>query len=828
MKLFKTLVAGTLLTAVSQIYAATENVYVPAPSSDGAVDATVSGTVAVTAASGATFDLSYDIVPESGDYIGQAANRWGVNDNSFSNTEKATVNNLRVTNFQANGSGFTGIKDLTIIGVVTHGTSKSDDKGYFTVDIDGSPTQYTFVSSSPDWIVTHPGTAVFRADFLTMTPDPNNDGDNDPTTNPRPIPSVVIGSTGTGAWRVQEIQIQFTEDSTSSGDLELVDTGDLDAVVLPDGGTTDNLTYATFADIPLPAKLKVNTVDAIDVTWTNDDSYPAVAGPVTAGTYTFTGTIPTPATLEAGFTDTDDSMDGLTVTTTITVAEPQEISGYDAVAAPFAGSIQHPVFTDEAAVAAALGTLTAIEDDVTVGASWSSFPSFDPAVAGTYKFTATPNSFPAGYVDNDPNSQGVEVDVVVAKADYVTSSTKLHDAVLGAGGTVGFDLILGDLMPVGAVANGSIYIVLEDGSAGETLFKVDLTVTAEDTDGATTVGTPAADPLRLGVGGVNSGSDAFITDTESLKVEVTAVTNETGGGIASNKRFGFKAMFIGNATGEKGFVTDKDATQVNVLTPEAVNIGFSDVAFNGDLPVSFVQIIGVSGNGVVNNITFDFADPALTPAIGVEVEQTGTVVEWTVEDEINVKGYELVKKGTTEVVAFVEYDAANGGSYVLDLVDYDGLVDLVVVDKNGSKSNPYSPDNGNEVKGNYSLIEGWNLISVPGDNADLSEVKAATIGTFWGWDGSKYVETDAQTAYTGLWVYSDRDQIVSVTAAKADTTLTLQPGWTLAGPANTVAVPETVSVFEWNGVYTPTVSLDNGKGYWFFVTEQKDIKLDSE
>lgn len=237
-----------------------------------------------------------------------------------------------------------------------------------------------------------------------------------------------------------------------------------------------------------------------------------------------------------------------------------------------------------------------------------------------------------------------------------------------------------------------------------------------------------------------------------------------------------------------------------------------------------------AGSQRVKQLGLQFSVDVSTPALGVTVEQTGALVEWTIGEEISVDYYVLVKKGTTEEVARVYQSDAASREYTVNLAEYgcNDLVDLIVVDKSGKKSNPYSPVNGNEVTGNYSLVKGWNLISVPGDHADLAALKAATIGTFWGWDGFRYVETDTQTAYAGVWVYSDKSQVVAVSAVKADAQFTLQPGWTLAGPANTVEVPEGVSVFEWNGSYKPTVSLDNGKGYWFFTPIKIDVTLDTE
>lgn len=392
--------------------------------------------------------------------------------------------------------------------------------------------------------------------------------------------------------------------------------------------------------------------------------------------------------------------------------------------------------------------------------------------------------------------------------------------------TMGEYLVYGMQAPRTCVVEGTV-----DGKAFKAIFEA--YTGASDNKAAIGIrqdrGIGVESNSAVGNGGVITFEFKGFDDTVESPDDADAVTvgNETKSALGVVFK-GFTQLGIHSKTGGK--ITVNGGAQIDVSSNDYGNI-VDLTQYDGgaqDTSTTLTIARAVTGTLFPNQLTLVFEDDINTPAIGVEFEQSETVVEWTVEEEINVKGYELVRKGTSEVIAFVEYDAANDGSYVLDLVDYNGLVDLVVVDKDGSKSNPYSPDNGNEVTGNYSLVKGWNLISVPGDNADLSAVEAAALGSMWGWDGIQYVETDGQTAYEGIWVYADKEQVVTATATKSDADLTLQSGWTLAGPANTVTVPDNVMVFEWNGYYTPTASLDNGKGYWFFVTEQTDVTLDSE
>ncbi len=90
-----------------------------------------------------------------------------------------------------------------------------------------------------------------------------------------------------------------------------------DSVNLANGGKTNNPTYADWAAVQavLPAKLKVNSLDAAAVTWADTDTYNAAI----PGTYTFTGTV---GTLEDGYVDAVDTISTVTTTVTLIVEAP--------------------------------------------------------------------------------------------------------------------------------------------------------------------------------------------------------------------------------------------------------------------------------------------------------------------------------------------------------------------------------------------------------------------------------------------------------------------------------------------------------------------------
>lgn len=216
----------------------------------------------------------------------------------------------------------------------------------------------------------------------------------------------------------------------------------------------------------------------------------------------------------------------------------------------------------------------------------------------------------------------------------------------------------------------------------------------------------------------------------------------------------------------------------------------------------------------------------LTPARGVSVVQDGKQVQWSVQEEYDVKEYRLVDLNG-RIIQVIAADGSGSYSIILDeLVD----VQLVVVDHSGSSQIFYVED-GRIVTVNYTLEKGWNLIAVPGNGADMSEVKAVAVGALWRWDGYKYVETDAQKAYEGVWVYTTKAASVNVSAMKGEGTIMLMPGWTMAGPGNNVAVPDNVgAVFSYKQKYESILDkydlLYQGVGYWFFVTRETTLKVD--
>ncbi len=208
--------------------------------------------------------------------------------------------------------------------------------------------------------------------------------------------------------------------------------------------------------------------------------------------------------------------------------------------------------------------------------------------------------------------------------------------------------------------------------------------------------------------------------------------------------------------------------------------------------------------------------PALTPVVGIEVSQTDELLTWTIQDEVNVKEYRVVDAVTGEILQVVTAD----GSSVYQVVLPEGVeAKLVVVDNSGFTQTFY-PNNGSTVTVEYTLIKGWNLITVPGYNTNLSPLNSATTGDFWIWNGEAYEVATQPEITQGFWVYADDNKTVRLSAEKSTKEISLQTGWNLVGPTKNCYAPEEASiVYAWNEIYEQILDsniLVQGVGYWMF------------
>lgn len=267
---------------------------------------------------------------------------------------------------------------------------------------------------------------------------------------------------------------------------------------------------------------------------------------------------------------------------------------------------------------------------------------------------------------------------------------------------------------------------------------------------------------------------------------------------------------------------------ITYTDPITLSFDASGFAVDGNLTMT--------GGAYTNeNIALDFTAPVdrlavtngiytisyvstLSPALGLEATQDGAKLTWSVEEEIGVKEYKLVDSKTGQIIDTVV--ANELGEYEYTLEDASIEVTLVVIDSSGFKQT-YLPEEGSVVRVSYELNPGWNLVAMPGANADISELIDVTTGAFWGWDGSTYFPVDNPEAGQGIWVFSEKSQNVLITAEESEVNLEINPGWNLTGPVENCEVPECAdAVFTWNSDYENVLENDNillrGVGYWIF------------
>ena len=217
----------------------------------------------------------------------------------------------------------------------------------------------------------------------------------------------------------------------------------------------------------------------------------------------------------------------------------------------------------------------------------------------------------------------------------------------------------------------------------------------------------------------------------------------------------------------------------------------------------------------------------LSPISDITVTQIGRKIIWSTENENGIREYKVVDKDNTVISKVI----ADGSKQYAVTLKSTAHVKIIIVDKSGSQQ-IFTPDNKDVRTAVYNLKKGWNMIAVTGDYADLYELKSMSVGNMWAWDGEKYIVTDGQKAFTGMWVFAlaDSDNL-KVPALKAGSNLIVDTGWTLTGPASDVARHKDITTFSWNSdKYLPVIAVDNalkkGQGYWLFAENETAITVD--
>jgi surface protein len=215
-----------------------------------------------------------------------------------------------------------------------------------------------------------------------------------------------------------------------------------------------------------------------------------------------------------------------------------------------------------------------------------------------------------------------------------------------------------------------------------------------------------------------------------------------------------------------------------------------------------------------------------TPVIDLVLTQAGNRLTWTVMNDSEVIEYRIINSVTGEIIDTVIPTGANIYNFILE----DGVkAELVVVDKHGTQT--YIPIDGNKIIIPYFLKEGWNLIAIIGDQADLTPFKDESDYPIWGWNDGVYELVTGTVATQAIWVHSNKDIRVDITAQKSEAKIQLNQGWNLVGPIHNCGVPtDSISTFSfindetdqdiYDEAYKVIIDEDGvlirGVGYWIF------------
>ena len=217
----------------------------------------------------------------------------------------------------------------------------------------------------------------------------------------------------------------------------------------------------------------------------------------------------------------------------------------------------------------------------------------------------------------------------------------------------------------------------------------------------------------------------------------------------------------------------------------------------------------------------------LTPAYGVATNLDNGVLNWTVDYEDGVVSYKVEKKidGIWETMTAVAATGEAGAEYRITVGEGEGEFRITAVDASGY-SQSFSVDTPTAY---INLTQGWNLISIPFDNADNRALTETASGTIWSWNGNTYVEVTDPSALQGLWIYSSDIAEVEVSGTEpVSAEVTLSKGWNLYGPAVNCAAPDGITTYSWNNTYQQILDnggLIQGQAYWFYADEEQSIEL---
>ncbi len=205
----------------------------------------------------------------------------------------------------------------------------------------------------------------------------------------------------------------------------------------------------------------------------------------------------------------------------------------------------------------------------------------------------------------------------------------------------------------------------------------------------------------------------------------------------------------------------------------------------------------------------------------------GLQLDWSIEEEDGITSYAVeIKTEAGWETIYQTTTLINGvGSFVDETGTMQDEYRLVLTDDTGLTQNVTISSQKTTV--NYTVQKGWNLLSMPLSNADITNLKP--FAPLWGWTGNQYEIVTQLPAYNGFWIYSNEEQSIEITgneAAEGSWSDGMITGWNLTGPHDTVKVPDWAdAIYSWNSYYNNLLDQSimlRGIGYWIYVFEEQE------
>ncbi len=443
------------------------------------------------------------------------------------------------------------------------------------------------------------------------------------------------------------------------------------------------------------------------------------------------------------------------------------------------------------------------------------------ALDGINDYVEMPNNSAYDKVDGG----GMTVEMWVKTTDSKGTLISNYDETGGEGEKGGFELVYGD-----AVGRLNARIICDDADSGYLQGAPNHNVTLDDdkwhnvamvvdnnsiatyvdgvkgpawTNSGITKISSSDHVLRIGAESTNSDLKEGYLDASFSEVRIWNIAR-TPAQLVGNK---YKTI-PATTPGLVGYWKLDDLADVlEDSVPAATRAGANDGALFGATTATD-SYLWENDIQVSNDPDYIF-----TPVLGMEITQTGTELTWTIEEEVGVEKYLVIDSITGELIATVLADGSTNYSITLP----EGVnAKLVVVDNSGFKQTFY-PENGNLITTAYDLAEGWNLIAITGDNADLSNLPTQ----MWTWKNSAYELMTNPTPTQAVWVYVTKAYQATVTAEKSDKGIELTQGWNMVGPVeNTPVMDDALIIYGWSDSYQQVLESSNtllqGVGYWIF------------